>query len=150
MTDKRTAAIIVLLLALTGANIAQQGGYAASVVRDQAGAPDSQLFSSAFWFVWLPLAALSAFAGLWGAYRSLREGNLSNGWLTLFAVLFSLTLVIDGVELGWAYVRLGINIKFGRIGLGVNFVGITLLTALWIERGRSFVVASQVAEAGPT
>jgi hypothetical protein len=140
--------MIVLVVALTGANIAQQGGLAATVVANQAGAPQTELFSNVFWFFWLPTAGLATFAGLWGGYRALCEGNLSNGWLTLFAVLFSIVLKVDGLELGWSYLRFAINFTVGRIGLGVNVVGIILLATLWVERGRSTGVPSRASSPG--
>ena len=96
MIDRRVTTAATVVLVLAGAGIAQGWTLLSAKLFSSTGLPDTGLFQGAFWAVWFPLACLAAFAGILGAYRSLRRGDVSSGWLTVFAILYTFTITVSG------------------------------------------------------
>jgi hypothetical protein len=136
---------IVALIALAGFNLAE---LELLVVNYFTGHqyPDTQFFFVTFW-LWAAAGLLAAYAGLVGGYQAIRQGNLSNPYLTAFCFLMSCTGKVDGQELGWSAVRLSFHLGFSRLALGVNVVGVGLLILLATFREQAAVAA--VVGSGP-
>ena len=130
--------LLALLIAMAGAGLAQgQVILAAHLGGGQL--PDTGLFRTILLSVWLPLFLIALVAGFYGGYRAIRDRNLANRLLVVFAVLFSFVLKVDGYELGWSYLRLAVTIGGERLAFGVNFVGLILLAWLLSARSRALL-----------
>jgi|SRR5690242_2642550 hypothetical protein len=141
MTTRR-AAFLVALLVLVGSNLAQAEGLIASYFfTDQL--PNTDLFRIVFSFVWIPLAALTAWCGLAGGYLALRRNSLATGYLTAFAMLLCPMLKVDHRELGWAGYGLSVYLGFQRFAVGCNFVGVAFL--LWLYKVRALEGPNELA-----
>ena len=128
----RSDSLLILAgVALAGASsssAAQAAMYAASI---RPGTPGVDSLVTAMIWAWVVTCAVAVVAGLAGGYLALRSGGARQPLLLVFFLLYSLTLRVDNVSLGWPW-QFHLGMVMGRIGLGVNVVGGALL--MWYLR----------------
>ena len=131
--------LLVLSLTLAGAStssLAQAAMVAASIDTGLTGSDPMVLF---LMWGWIAASALAVACGLIGGYQAIQSQVVSQPAILVFLVLYSITVRIDRVSLGWPW-QFHLGIVLGRVGLGINVVGALLL--LW------FVKAANRSESG--
>lgn len=128
----RTDALLILAgVALAGASsatAAQAAAYAASI---HVGTPGVDSLVMRMIWGWAVVLTVAVPAGVAGGYRAMRSGNIRQPLLLVFFLLYSLTMRVDNVSLGWPW-QAHAGLVMGRVGLGVNLVGVALL--IWYRR----------------
>jgi len=130
---KPTALFATFLLALAGSNVMQAWSqFYTYLFTDQL--PDTTFFAVVFW-LWFATALVALCCGLWGGNRLLQTGDLKSGALTYFALISGFVVAPNGYELGYSSLRVGVNITFWSLGLGINVLGFAFLGWLIWLRG---------------
>jgi hypothetical protein len=125
---KNLALFACVVLALAGANALEAWSVIVSFFFTDR-LPQSSLFTFHFW-IWLPIAVAAAWCGLSGGYAILRNGNVKAFALTVFVTMSCVALKVEGQDLGFSAIRLGLNIGIGDLSVGLNALGFLFL--LWL------------------
>lgn len=123
--------LVLAAAALAGASSSSAAQTAAFATSVRPGMPGVDSLVMAMLWAWIAISAVAVVVGLAGGYRALRSGVLQQPLLLMFFGLYTLTLRVDYVSLGWPW-QFHLGMIMGRIGLGVNIVGAALL--VWYVR----------------
>ena len=139
MNARSSTLCVVAILALAGAGLSETIALAVRFFLSGDTLPTTTLFRTFVPF-WFPLAVSANVVGLIGGYLAIRRSELSNGWLTAFVVLFCFTCSVDNFPVRWIGLGYSIDVHFrsdgSELGIGVNVLGIMLVTLLWEVRSQ--------------
>jgi hypothetical protein len=124
----RVALLATLAIALGGANAFRV--LELLTVRFQTQQlPDTDLFGTMFW-IWLAVATVAIGCSIYGGYLAIVSRTVRNPYLMVFTVTWCGYLIVDGVKLGLMALDLSFTFTGGRVGFGINALGIALL--IWL------------------
>jgi hypothetical protein len=99
--------------------------------------PDTDFFHAMFW-VWLVVSVVAIVSGFYGGYLAIVRRSVRNPYLMIFAITWCGYLIVDGVKLGLMALDLSFTFSIGRVGFGINGLGVALLFWL-VALGRAEV-----------
>jgi hypothetical protein len=134
--SKEAALFSIFVLALLGAETIYLQSHGLNVI---SGYAEGGIY---FW-IWLALPLLASVFGFVGSYRILRTGVLNDTLMSTFLILICIDLELPGQTANPWIVSFNLGATFDDFGLGVNTVGIVLLSTY---RGIVRVVRNEGSE----
>ena len=119
--SKEAALFSIFVLAFLGAEIVYLQSHVLNVV-------NGHVDPGAGFGVWLAFAFVSSCVGFVGAYRILRSGRFNNAVMSVFLFLLCINLDTPGWMASPWVVSFNLGFTVSGYGLGVNTVGIVLLS----------------------
>ena len=130
--DRASSVFLTAIIALVGACVGQVASLVPMLVTGRAAIPEN--VSRLLW-IWFAVTGFAVCCGLYGSYCSLRRASVANLSLPTFLLLYSVTARVENLQFGWPF-QLHMGMVFGRVGIGLNLVGVGMIIWWLVIRNR--------------